>query len=193
MKRFIAVPLLLCAAASTALAADDASQARIARSKAAIQTFAGKLKAELGRALKEGGPVHAIDVCNRVAPAVADEVSMKMGLHIGRTSLKSRNPADVPDAWERKVLEQFEQRRAKGEDPARMAVAAVVEVDGKKEFRFMKAIAMPPLSKAPCLRCHGENIDPKIAAKLRKLYPHDQATGYKAGDIRGAFIVRQPM
>jgi hypothetical protein len=52
---------------------------------------------------------------------------------------------------------------------------------------------MPPDAKMPCLKCHGENLDPKVAAKLDALYPHDQARGYKAGDVRGAFTVRQPM
>jgi len=74
-----------------------------------------------------------------------------------------------------------------------MAFAEVVEEGGKKEFRFMKAIGMPPLEQMPCLKCHGENIDPKVAAKLDELYPNDKARGYKVGDIRGAFTIRQPM
>ena len=42
---------------------------------------------------------------------------------------------------------------------------------------------------APCLRCHGpaEGIAPEIRAAIEKNYPHDKATGYKRGDIRGAF------
>ena len=44
-----------------------------------------------------------------------------------------------------------------------------------------------------CLKCHGENIDPAVKAKLGELYPNDKATGYKLGDLRGAFTVRQEM
>jgi len=68
-----------------------------------------------------------------------------------------------------------------------------VEKDGKKAFRFIKATEIPPLSKTPCLKCHGENIDPQVAAKLDKLYPNDMARGYKPGIIRGAFTITQPM
>jgi hypothetical protein len=52
---------------------------------------------------------------------------------------------------------------------------------------------MPPLDKMPCLKCHGENIDPKITAKLDEIYPHDQARGYTVGQIRGAFTITKPL
>jgi len=41
--------------------------------------------------------------------------------------------------------------------------------------------------------CHGEKTDPAVGAKLKTLYPQDQATGYKQGDVRGAFTITQPM
>ena len=130
---------------------------------------------------------------NTVAPAIAQEQSEKHGWEVGRTSLKTRNPNNAPDAWEAAVLKQFEERAASGESPAEMAHFEVVEENGAKAFRFMKAIGMPPLDKAPCLKCHGENIDPAISAKLDELYPEDQARGYKPGMIRGAFTITQPM
>ena len=52
---------------------------------------------------------------------------------------------------------------------------------------------MPPLAKMPCLICHGDNIDSTISTKLNELYPNDKAVGYKAGEIRGAFTITQPM
>ncbi|MBL6933600.1 MAG: DUF3365 domain-containing protein, partial [Rhodospirillales bacterium] len=54
----------------------------------------------------------------------------------------------------------------------------------------MKAI---PTDEKPCLACHGGNISEEVAAKLDDLYPQDKARGYNAGDIRGAFTIRQPM
>ncbi len=35
--------------------------------------------------------------------------------------------------------------------------------------------------------CHGEKISQELSAELNKLYPNDKATGFKKGDIRGAF------
>jgi len=193
MRRIRALQLLCCAALASAAAAETPDQTRIDQSKAVVQEFFGTLKGELETAMKAGGPINAIQVCNEVAPGIAKDLSEKHGMHVARTSLKTRNPANAPDAWETEVLKKFEERKAAGEDPDTLSFNAIVEQDGKREFRFMKAIIMPPEAKMPCLKCHGENLDPKVAAKLDALYPHDQARGYKAGDVRGAFTVRQPM
>jgi hypothetical protein len=45
----------------------------------------------------------------------------------------------------------------------------------------------------PCLMCHGDNIDPATAAKLDELYPQDQARGYTAGQVRGAFTLKKKL
>ena len=89
------------------------------------------------------------------------------------------------------MLKDFAKRKAAGEDPAKLERFEVVKHDGKSEFRYMRAIAIP--EGAPCLACHGEKIDPAVAAKLKKLYPQDQATGFKTSDLRGAFTIRQPL
>ncbi len=180
---FMAIPILQ--------AADNTKN--IKQSKVVIKEFAQQLKGELKKAMKAGGPISAIEVCNKTAPAIATAMSKKYDMQVRRTSLKLRNPINAPDAWEKAVLEKFEQRQAAGEQPGKMAYSEVVEEDGKKYFRFMKAIGMPPLKKMPCLKCHGENIAPPIAKKLSSLYPNDQARGYKAGQIRGAFSIKKAL
>jgi hypothetical protein len=57
------------------------------------------------------------------------------------------------------------------------------------EFRFMKAIPI----EGVCLGCHGDAIGPAIKSKLSELYPQDLATGYREGDLRGAFVVVQKL
>lgn len=168
--------------------ADDVAQ-RVDASRAVIKEFAGTLQNELQTAMKSGGPSAAIEVCNKRAPGIASEMSKSKGWDVGRTGLKIRNAANVPDAWEKGVLEKFEARKAAGEEVAKMEYSEVVEANGKKQFRYMKAIPVG----APCLTCHGEAIDPKIQAKLKEKYPDDKAVGYKLGDIRGAFTITQPM
>jgi hypothetical protein len=164
---------------------------RAAASRVAVKEFAASLQGELGAAIKAGGPVNAIEVCNTKAPAIAADISRKQGWKVARTSLKPRNPKNAPDAWEARVLKEFEARKAKGEDPAQMEHSEMIMGKGKHEFRYMKAIAIP--ANAPCLACHGEKIDPAVGARLKALYPQDQATGYKQGDIRGAFSITQSM
>jgi hypothetical protein len=159
------------------------------QSMAAVKEFAGKLKGEMKRAMKAGGPVNAIKVCRVKAPEIALAVSNKHKLNIARTSLKVRNPGNQPDAWELKVLKQFEARKAKGESVKKMAYSEVVNMDGKKVFRFMKAI---PTGKV-CLNCHAAKIKPEVEARLKTLYPADQARGFKLGDIRGSFTVMKTL
>ncbi len=162
-----------------------------AEAKKITGAFFKELKGELGKSMKAGGPVAAINVCNRLAPPIAMKHSKSSGWEVARTSLKLRNPKNAPDAWETEVLHQFAKRRANGEGPNTLAYKEVVEENGVKYFRFMKGIVMPPMAKMPCLMCHGENIDPNIAAKLDELYPNDKARGYKAGQVRGAFTLKR--
>ncbi|BAU46839.1 glutamate synthase [Sulfurifustis variabilis] len=185
MKRWVLIGLL--AAAVPGFAADDAS--RVAASRAAAKEFMETLKGELQAAMKTGGPTNAIEVCHTKAPAIAREISRAKGFDIGRTSLKTRNPDNAPDAWERKVLEDFEARKRAGADPATLEHHETVTANGKATFRYMKAIPTAEL----CLNCHGRKLDPKVSATLKRLYPEDQATGFNVGDLRGAFTVAQPL
>jgi len=158
-----------------------------AEARAIVGKFAEKLKGELVASMKSDGPVKAIGVCNISAPAIAKEVSAD-GWTVNRTSLKLRNASAAPDAWEKAGLEYFDAEKAKGADPMKLERSEVVEKDGKKTFRYMKAIP----TAEPCLACHGGEIKEPVKAKLTELYPKDQATGYKEGDIRGAFTLSKP-
>lgn len=180
----IGLSLAACQSVST----DELDQ-RTAESRAVTMEFMTTLKGELQTAMKAGGAVNAIQVCNKRAVEIAAGFSEQKGWTVARTSLKYRNPNNAPDAWERKVLEQFEQRKTSGEDAKQMVYAEVVEEGGTKMFRFMKAIPTGPV----CLVCHGEKIDPAVEMRIQKLYPEDRARGFKTGDIRGAFTISQPM
>jgi len=186
MKRFVVLLALAALWAAPALAAT--LDERVAESRAAVKEFANALKVELDAAMAEGGPTNAMAVCNLKAPDIAALISERHGWRIGRTSLKVRNQGNAPDAWERKVLEDFERRHKAGKDPAKMEYYQVVDERGVKVFRYMKAI---PTAAKPCLACHGTNIAPEVEGLIDGLYPGDQARGYKAGDIRGAFTIRQ--
>lgn len=162
----------------------------VGEAKALIKQFAGKLKGELVAAMKADGPAAAVGVCQAAAPTVTEEVNANAkGWKIGRTALKLRNPENKPDAFELKVLQEFEKQRANGADPKKLAYKEIVNVDGKQVFRFMKAI---PTGKV-CLNCHGTEIKDDVRAQLKDLYPEDQATGFKIGDIRGAFTLSRPL
>ena len=157
---------------------------QVATAKAAIKTLFEQLVGELKTAMKAGGPEKAIGVCNTKAPEIANKINAEGKVKVSRVSLKNRNPDNAPNAWQQAVLVKFESRKAAGEDVKTMDYSEIVE----NEFRYMKAIP----TNMVCLKCHGSEIDPKVAAKLDKLYPEDKARGYKQGDIRGAFYVTMP-
>lgn len=184
----IAAALALTLAAPTAQAADIA--ALKAEGGMIIKGFAGELKGELEAGMKSGGPVAAIGACNAKAPEVAERAAKRSGWEVGRTSHKTRNPANAPDAFEQKVLANFLARLANGEKPDSLVHAEVVEQNGRKLFRMIKAI---PTAEV-CIGCHGgSEVTPEVEAKLKELYPDDQARGFKPGDIRGVFTLSKAL
>ena len=180
-----AVPFLV---ATLALAA-PAPEELAARARSLAGNLQLSLQGELFAAMKAGGPPQALDVCKTRAPEIALETSRGTDWRIARTALRVRNPKNAPDAWERKVMEEWTKRVAKGEAPATLETWEVAEADGKKTFRYMKAIP----TGSPCLACHGAELKPEIAAKVKELYPEDQATGFASGELRGAFTLSKPI
>ncbi len=160
-------------------------QQEIDGAKKITKDFVTSLKGELKKAMQAGGPVNALSVCHTKAIPITNEVAARHGVVLSRVSLKNRNPNNVPNDWQKPVLEEFDARAANGEDPKTMAFATIAEVDGKKQFRFMKAM---PVGEV-CLKCHGTELKPEVQAKLKELYPDDKATGYSLGQVRGAVVI----
>jgi Protein of unknown function (DUF3365) len=156
---------------------------RVVESRAVIKEFGSQLIGQLKQAIEKDGPVNAIKVCNVAAPDIAAKLSDKYNWRVGRTSLKTRNPNNRPDAWELEVLQQFEQRKQKGEGIATLEY----HEDTEQGFRYMKAIP----TKGLCLSCHGANLTEPVKVALEQHYPEDKATGFESGDIRGAFTIIQ--
>lgn len=169
--------------------ADSNMQSFKKEAAGAIKGLAQNLKKELKAAMKAGGPVKAIEVCNVVAPSIAAAQSQEHGLNVRRTALKLRNPNNAPDDFEVKVLKKFAEDIAAGKDAKTLVYAEAVKTDDGTELRFMKAI---PTGEV-CLKCHGGNVAPEVKAAIGELFPQDQATGFKAGDLRGAFSVSKKL
>jgi len=97
----------------------------------------------------------------------------------------------TPDAWEQKVLADFDQKAAAGAKPETLETAEIVTEPQGKYFRYMKAVP----TGAVCLACHGpaEKIGKEVKEQLSADYPHDKATGYGEGQIRGAITIKRPL
>ena len=161
----------------------------IAQAKEIISVFASTLKSELEAGVKLGGPVKALEICNTKASQIGEKIATAEGMQVSRVSLKNRSPANAPNTWQETVLENFATREAAGVDPVAMEFSEIVEHQGHKEFRSIKAIP----TGGVCLACHGENLAKDVQETITTLYPDDKATGFKSGDIRGAFVVTKVM
>jgi hypothetical protein len=189
LQQCCAVALAIALSTSLAAAPRDTAEGSafetpewVGEARASAGQLAARLIPTLQTAMQEGGPNHAIRVCSTEAPEIAAAVSHD-NLRIGRTALRVRNPANAADAWEESVLEDFQRRMADGADPATLEAWQVQTLGDRRIGRWMKAIPTAPM----CTTCHGTDIDPDLAATIRDHYPEDRASGFEAGDLRGAF------
>lgn len=99
---------------------------------------------------------------------------------MGRTSHKTRNSANAPEPWVEPLLAAYL------ENPTDTKPRAVYIDDSS--LGYVEPIYVMPF----CLSCHGPSIDPALEEQILSIYPEDQATGFKADDLRGLFWVTLP-
>lgn len=190
MLRKTLIALSLAALCAPAFAADQ--EAHVAEARQMAGNLAKQLGGELKKQLEAGGPESAIPVCRDKAPAIAGELSRQTGWRVTRVSLKTRNSLlGTPDEWEQGALKVLETRLAAGEKPETLEFSQVVDEPSGRVFRYMKGLPVAPL----CTTCHGapEGIPDGVKARLAAEYPHDKATGYKPGMLRGGISIKRPL
>jgi hypothetical protein len=153
------------------------------QAKKITNAFASELKTTLMAAVAKGGLSAGVEVCQEQAPEIAKKYSSH-GWQISRTSLKTRNSQNTPNIDEIAILQDFAKRLASGEPAKTVSYSNLNPQSG--EYQFMKAI---PTGQV-CLACHGENISDDLQEKIKAHYPKDTATGFKLGELRGAFSLK---
>jgi len=124
----------------------------------------------------EDGPEAAIEVCQTLAPEIAEEVS-SASVEFGRTSHKLRNERNAPRDWMQPLLDGYVAT------PGKTEPEAVQLKDGGVGY------VEPIFVKRMCLACHGSAISPGVVSLIDEHYPQDQARGFKEGDFRGLFWI----
>lgn len=172
----------LLAAAALAAAPPPAEEQR---ARDAIRGLGQLLQQLLGEELKRGGFEGAVRMCSEKAQLVTEEFGREKGLEIRRVSSRYRNPKNRPDEFEARVLAAW----AKSGTPA--THIEKVKEGGKDWLRLMEPIRL----QAMCVNCHGApaQLTDEVKALLAERYPRDHATGFKPGDLRGAFSVVVPL
>lgn len=164
--------------------ADDAA---IEAARAAAKQLGGTLKSRVAEAMASGGPEAAIVACADEAQALTATVAAETDARVGRSSLRLRNPANEAPEWVATWLV------AQGERPAEGA-EGFARVDETATGRVARVVAPIPVD-AVCVTCHGatETLPAQVKEVLATRYPSDQATGYQAGDLRGAIWAEVPV
>jgi hypothetical protein len=141
---------------------------------AAKDALFNRLSGRLTEAMGSVGPSGAILVCSEEAKNIAEQVGAEHDVRIGRAGVRLRNPNNQPPAWASKLVEQ------KSDSPT----FAVLSTE-------QSAALLPIQLQAQCVMCHGpkDQLSPDIQDQLAKLYPQDQATGFREGELRGWFWV----
>jgi hypothetical protein len=164
----------------------DAADIRAARQ--AALTFDQRMSREIiARLDRDEDPVAVYLAYADNVPGWGKALSDAAQIDFSRTALGVRTPADAPDAWERQQMEQMSFMLDAGVDPETLEIAEIVSEGETKLFRWMRPILMSD----SCLACHGEAIDPRVKLLLGQEYPLDDATGYAAGQLGGAYSVRK--
>jgi len=147
----------------------------IERGEKALSPFKKRLMGALMEGL-EDGPEAAIEVCQIVAPEIAEEVS-SAGVELDRTSHKLRNEHNAPRDWMQPLLDGYV------ETPGKTEPEVVPLKDGGVGY------VEPIFVKGMCLACHGSAISPGVVSLIDEYYPRDQARDFQEGDFRGLFWV----
>lgn len=156
------------------------------RAAKAAKAFSTELRDVLTSAIATGGLQQAVDVCHTEAPQIAARISAAHGVQLGRVGVRSRQPANRLQGWQKSVLDSWV-ANAPQDAPSSWAPAVERAADSGAT-RWAKAIE----TEGPCLACHGSAIDAGVEAAIRQHYPDDPATGFKLGSLRGLVWVEVP-
>ena len=178
--RFALSAVLVC---TTLFATDETSASVKQEGVKYIKMLGAALKKEVKSKMKED-PTGALAMgfCSTKAQEVTEEVNNKLPDYasVRRTALKVRNPQNAPDTTDTEVMQAYQKAIKAG----KFSPKDIKVVETKESYRVYK----PLVTKAMCLKCHGANISDDIKAVLKKVYPKDQATGFKEGDLRGVIV-----
>lgn len=141
-----------------------------------------ELLRNVSAAIQEGGTVHAVGFCNIMAIPITDSLSGTHHVSISRITDRTRNPENgLKTENDKAVFGSFKENN-------NLVDSLLIE---NNKIIYCKRIntAMPA-----CIKCHGNlktDIEPATLAKIKTLYPNDQATAYSMGEFRGLWRIEK--
>jgi len=183
--------VIVTASATVALAQDAAANKATEESRKVALQVAQDLRTQLIKEMELSGPLRSMRVCKYSCPEITSSQSRRTGWRVAAVSLKPRNAAlGTPDAWEQKILAEFERRATRGDKSKALEFAEVVSEPQGKYFRYARAMMVEPL----CMPCHGprDSLPDSVRAQLATDYPFDKATGFSVGQVYGIVSIKRP-
>ena len=167
----------------------EVSDDRLNAMRLSATDFMKDLKSILVKQIQTGGILQAVSVCSDTAQVLTNNFGVARGIYIKRVSLKNRNPNNIPDDFEKRILNQFELLRQNNEMNIDTEYSEIVSEGDYSYLRYMK----PIIVQAECLNCHGSqtNIMPEVKELIAQNYPDDKAIDYNIGDLRGAVSIKK--
>ncbi len=151
---------------------------------AKISTIA--LGEALQKAMKDGGPEHALEFCNHQAMKITDSLSKAEGAVIRRVAKKYRNPKNEVNPVESKIFKQYIMEWLSG-----VTLKSKIAINEEGHPVYYK----PIITNKNCLTCHGtpgETMPQNLADKISDLYPNDKAINFEDGHPRGMWAITFP-
>ncbi|MUU77475.1 c-type heme family protein [Winogradskyella endarachnes] len=148
--------------------------------------YALTTKAVLGKNLmgtiQQKGVLEALKFCNAQAYPLTDSMAVVHNAKIKRVTDKPRNQQNTANSEELIYINNFKTAIANNEEPKPLV----------KEFNNNIKVYYPITTNTMCLQCHGkpnETIDELTLAKIKTLYPMDEAVGYSENEVRGIWSI----
>lgn len=155
-----------------------------AQAQEAIANTFSTMSGSLMKALSEGGVEKAVPFCHENVKQLATKLHEQNGVRVQRVTHKARNPVNQATAEELKLIDSIRAKLDQGKTPD------PIMTTNEKGTRVYYAPILIPAET--CLKCHGQpetDILPADLQLIRSLYPQDQATGFKLGDLRGLWKI----
>jgi len=170
-------------AADASAAAPVPADPRDAGRRLVTQAF-GVLSSNLNAAIGRTGPAGALEFCSvNVAPLTAS-IAPSNRVELRRVTHKARNPANRATEAELALIEEYRRGLAAGRTNP-----PVVVTNTAGTVTFYSPIV---LGNPLCLQCHGTpgtEIVPDTLQVIDRLYPADQARGFRLQELRGLWAV----
>ena len=144
----------------------------------------GVLSSQLGKSIAQAGYTNAIEFCSVHGMTFTKAVGVTNQVVLRRVTHRARNPQNQADTNEVAIIQKFQGDLSKGVSPR-----PLIGTNKPGLFTYYAPITVQlPL----CLSCHGnpaDDIHRDTLAQIKAMYPSDEATGFKMGELRGLWSI----